>query len=160
MLYSPAACLPVAANDKVFIVAPDRFMSAIDSKTGETVWRSNAHKVRESIGISEDGRRIFARCMEDTLVALSSKSASPKLIWAAPCGYGYDIDPSMPIEKDGIIFFSTKNGYLFAIDAKNGKLKFQYRVGVALVNTVTPINAHQVVLTDMDGRVMLVESQR
>ncbi|MCI0493395.1 PQQ-binding-like beta-propeller repeat protein, partial [candidate division KSB1 bacterium] len=156
-LYSPAACLPVAAKDKIFIVAPDRFMTAIDSKTGATVWRTNAHKVRESIGISEDGNIIYARCMEDTLLAFSSTSAAPELIWATSCGYGYDIDPSMPIEKDGVIFFSTKNGFLFAVDSRSGNVKFQFRVGVALVNTVTPIDAHRVVLTDMDGRVMLVD---
>ena len=95
--------------------------------------------------------------MEDTLFAFSSQTASPELIWATSCGYGYDIDPSMPIEKDGIIFFGTKNGFLFAVDSKTRELKFQYRVGVTVVNTVTPIDAHRVVLTDMDGRVMLVE---
>lgn len=156
-LYSPAACFPVAAKNKIFIVAPDRFMTAIDSKTGATVWRTNSHKVRESIGISEDGNKIYARCMEDTLLAFSATSAVPELCWATSCGYGYDINPSMPIEKNGTIFFSTKNGFLFAVDAKNGEVKFQYRVGVSLVNTVTPIDAHRVVLSDMDGRVMLVE---
>ena len=92
LLYSPAVCLPVTANDKVFIIAPDRFMTAIDSKTGETVWRSNAHKLRETIGISEDGQKIYARCMEDTLLAFSSDSQSQELTWATSCGYGYDID--------------------------------------------------------------------
>lgn len=158
-LYSPAACWPVAAADKIFIVAPDRFMTAIDSRTGATVWRSNSHKVRESIGMSEDGDKIYARCMEDTLLAFAATATAPELIWAASCGYGYDIDPSMPIEKDGVVFFGTKNGFLFAVDAKIGQVKFQYRAGVALINTVTPINAHRVVLTDMDGRVMLVESK-
>lgn len=160
VLFSPAACLPVVQQDKIFIVAPDRFMTAIDSKTGATIWRTNAHKVRESIGISEDGNNIYARCMEDTLLAFSAAAAIPELIWATSCGYGYDINPSMPNEKDGTIFFSTKNGFLFAVDAASGAVTFRYRVGVALVNTVTPIDAHRVVLSDMDGRVMLVESQK
>lgn len=160
VLYSPAACLPAAADNKIFIAAPDRFMTAIDSETGATIWRTNAHKVRESIGISEVGNKIYARCMEDTLLAFSSAAAIPELIWATSCGYGYDINPSMPIEKDGIVFFSTKNGFLFAVDAISGDVKFQYRVGVALVNTVTPLDAHRVVLSDMGGRVMLVESQK
>ncbi len=157
-LYSPAACLPVAANDKIFIVAPDRFMTAIDSKTGETLWRTNRHKVRESIGIAENGQTIYARCMTDTLLAYNSKASVPELVWAKSCGYGYDIDPSMPIEKDGVIYFGTKNGYLFAIEAKSGQLKYRYRVGVTVVNTVTPIKRNQVVLTDMDGRIMMIES--
>ena len=156
-LYSPAACLPVASNNKIFIVAPDRFMTAIEAKTGQTVWRSNKHKVREAIGISEDEKSIFARCMDDTLFAFSSVSPTQELIWSTACGYGYDIDPSMPTEKDGIIYFGTKNGYLFAIEAESGQLKYQFRVGVTVVNTVTPVNQNQVVLTDMDGRVIMIE---
>lgn len=159
-LFSPAACIPVASANKVFIVAPDRFLTAIDVRTGETIWRTNAHKVRESIGISENGQTIYARCMEDTLLAISAAGTSPRLIWATSCGYGYDIAPSMPMERDGVIFFSTKNGYLFAVDAKTGAVKFQFRVGVAMVNTVNPIDGHHVLLTDMAGMVMLIESQR
>ena len=52
----------------------------------------NAHKLRETIGISEDGQKIYARCMEDTLLAFSSDSQSQELTWAASCGYGYNID--------------------------------------------------------------------
>jgi outer membrane protein assembly factor BamB/predicted MPP superfamily phosphohydrolase len=157
-LFSPAACLPVAANDKIFIVAPDRFMTAIDSKTGQTLWRTNRHKVRESIGMAEDGQTIYARCMRDTLLAFDSNASMPELVWATPCGYGYDIDPAMPIEKNGVIYFGTKNGFLFAIDSRSGQVNYQYRVGVTVVNTVTPINNKQVVLTDMDGRIIMIEN--
>jgi len=69
VLYSPAACWPVAANGKIFIVGPDRFMTAIDAETGNTVWRSKRYQVRECVGISEDGQRVYARCMTDTVVA-------------------------------------------------------------------------------------------
>ncbi|MDZ7312756.1 MAG: PQQ-like beta-propeller repeat protein, partial [candidate division KSB1 bacterium] len=127
--------------------------------TGKTLWRSNRHQVREAIGISEDRRTVYARCMTDTLLAFSSSTSKPELRWFTPCGYGYDIDPSMPQEKDGVIFFGTKNGYVFAVDAKTGAVKWQHRVGVTAVHTVVPITAHRVVVTDMDGRVMMVEER-
>src|SRR4029450_8553742 len=38
-LFSPAACWPVAAKGKVFIVAPDRRMTAIDAKNGRHIER-------------------------------------------------------------------------------------------------------------------------
>ena len=156
-LVSPAACWPVAASQKIFIVAPDRYMSAINAETGETTWRTNRYKVRESIGISEDSKTVFARCMEDIVVAFSTSSNEPVLRWATNCGYGYDIDPCMPMEKDGVLFFGTKNGFVFALDSKTGETKWQHRVGVALVNTVAPLDGHRVVVTDMDGRVMMLE---
>ena len=65
----------------------------------------------------------------------------------------------MPLEKDGVIFFGTKNGLVFAVDAKSGVVKWQHRVGVTAVNTVAPIAANHVVVTDMDGRVMMLEER-
>ncbi|MCI0695895.1 PQQ-binding-like beta-propeller repeat protein [candidate division KSB1 bacterium] len=159
VLYSPAACWPVAAHGKIFIVAPDRFMTAIDAATGKTVWRSNRHQVREAIGLSADAQTVYARCMTDTLLAFSASATTPQLQWLTSCGYGYDIDPSMPLEKDGVIFFGTKNGFVFAVDAKSGAVKWQHRVGVTVVNTVAPIAENRVVATDMDGRVMLLVAE-
>jgi outer membrane protein assembly factor BamB len=34
-MYSPAACYPVATGGKVFIVAPDRYMTVFDAETGK-----------------------------------------------------------------------------------------------------------------------------
>lgn len=156
-LISPAACLPVAAENKIFIVAPDRYMTAIDVNNGETVWRTPRYKVRETIGISEDGKTVFAKCMSDTLLAFSTRFSKPNLVWMKVYKFGYDINPSMLIEKNGTLFFATQRGFVYAVNPKSGKLKWKFRCGVALINTVAPIDSNQVVVTDMDGRVMLVK---
>ncbi len=156
-LVSPAACWSVGAHGKIFIVAPDRYMTAIDAETGETIWRTNRYKVRESIGISEDRNTVFAKCMQDTIIAMNAFAENPQARWVKDCGFGYDINPSMPTEKDGVVFFSTQTGHVYALDAQTGQIEWKYRTGVALLNTVVPISNDQVVVTDMDGRVMLVE---
>ncbi len=155
-LYAPAACWPVGAAGKVFIVAPDRHMTALEAASGRVLWRTGRHQVREAIGISEDGGRVYVRCMTDTLVAIASASQAPTEVWASPCGYGYDIDPSMPVEKEGLVFFGTKNGYVYAVDAATGQLRGRYRLGVALVNTVAAVEGRRLVVTDADGRVALL----
>ncbi|MCG3155320.1 MAG: Outer membrane protein assembly factor BamB [bacterium] len=159
LLYSPAACWPVAAHGKVFIVAPDRFITALEAGSGKTVWRSNRHRVREAIGLARDRQTVYARCMTDTLLAFSSAADTLQLRWLTPCGYGYDIDPSMPVERDGMIFFGTKNGFVFAVEARTGRVKWQHRVGVTAVHTVAPAGAQRVVVTDLDGRVMAVTAK-
>jgi Icc-related predicted phosphoesterase len=55
-MFSPAACYPVATKGKVFIVAPDRYMTAFDAQTGRVIWRKQdpQNRVRESIGLSRD----------------------------------------------------------------------------------------------------------
>lgn len=159
-LYSPAACWPVAANGRVFIVAPDRRMTAIDLATGREVWRTDRWAVRESIGISEDGKRVYVRTTQDVIAAVSTTADMPEAVWETNAGFGYDINSAMLVEKDGVVFYGTKNGLLLALDAATGAVKWKHRVGVALLNTVTPLSGREVVVTDLDGRVTLVASAR
>jgi outer membrane protein assembly factor BamB len=157
ILYSPAACWPVASHGKVFVVAPDRFMTAIDAETGKTIWRSKRYQVRECVGISQDGQRIYARCMVDTVVAFSSAASLQSPEWTSACGYGYDIDPSMPVEKDNQVMFGTKNGFVYGLDAKSGKTMWIHRIGVSVVNTPAVVDNHRVLVTDLDGSMTLLE---
>ena len=156
LLYSPAACWPVGADNKIFIVAPDRYLTAIDAATGKAVWQTNRYHVRECICISNDGERVYARTMEDTVFAFSPTKPSLSTSWVTDCRYGYDIDPSMPVEKDGVVFFGTQNGFVYAMQAKTGKILWKHRVGVTVVNTPVPLDAHRVIVNDLDGRVMLI----
>lgn len=156
-LYSPAACWPVASNGKVFVVAPDRIATAIDAETGKTIWRTNKHQVRESIGISENGKYVYAKGMNDSLFIFSALSDKAELIKAIDCKFGYEIDPSMPQEKEGIVYFGTKNGMVIALDIQNFKIKWKFKTGVSLINTVAPIDKEKVIVTNMDGEVILLE---
>lgn len=160
LLYSPAACWPVAANGRVFIVAPDRRMTAIELATGREVWRTDRWALRESIGLSEDGQRVYVRTTQDVIVAVSTAADKPEVVWETNSGFGYDINSAMLTEKDGVVFYGTKNGLLLALDGATGALKWSHKVGVALLNTVMPLSGREVVVTDFDGRVSLVASDR
>jgi outer membrane protein assembly factor BamB len=159
-LFSPAACIPVGSEGKVFIVAPDRQMTAIDAGTGTTVWRTGAHQVREMLGISEDAERIYVRLMNDSVLAFSASRATPTLLWQTDCQYGYDIDPSAPVEKDGALLFGTKNGLVYSLDAKTGSIRWVHKLGNTIVNTVRPLSDRRVLVTTMDGKISLIESAR
>ena len=158
-LYSPAACWPVAADGRVFIVAPDRKMTALNASTGAQLWRTGDYAVRESIGLSEDQSRFYVRAMQDYIYAFSTSAAEPKKLWEMNAGFSYDINSAMLEEKDGVLFYGTKNGLLLALDARTGALKWQHRIGVGVVNTVVPLSARQVLATDVDGKIALVEAK-
>jgi outer membrane protein assembly factor BamB/predicted MPP superfamily phosphohydrolase len=159
VLLSPAACWPVGAKDKTFIVAPDRRMTALDAATGRQIWRTGDYVVRESIGLSEDKTRFFVRAMNDTFYAFSTAAPRPEKLWETNAHFGYDINSAMLAEKDGVVFYGTKNAVLFALDARTGAIQWEHRVGVGVMNTAAPLNAHSVVVTDFDGTVALVEDQ-
>lgn len=155
-LYSPAACWPVLAHGRAFVVAPDRMMTAFDLETGNVLWRSGAHKVRESIGISTNGEHVYVRLMRDSLVALDSRSPESRVVWAANLGFGYDINAAMPVERDGIVYYGTKNGAIFALRDKDGSLLWQHRISAVPVNTITPLDPGHLLATTFDGDVVLL----
>lgn len=154
--YSPASVWPVSANGKVVVVDPERAMTAIDLETGKTVWRTKQSMVRESIGISQDGKHIYAKTMQDSVVCYSSQGETPLKIWSSNVGYGYEHNPSMLVEKDATVYGSTKNGLVFALDALTGKVVWKHKIGNSLVNTVVPIGKKRVLITSASGEVCML----
>jgi hypothetical protein len=55
--------------------------------------------------------------MNDSIVCYATQGNQPIEIWASDVGFGYEHAPSMPVEKDGVVFGSTKSGLIFALDA-------------------------------------------
>ncbi len=156
--YSPAAVWAVSSNGKVFVVDPERAITAINLETGETIWRTKQSMVRESIGISEDGSQIYAKTMQDSVVCYSTVGDVPRKIWSINVGYGYEHNPSMLMEKDGTVYGSTKNGMIFALDAQNGMVIWKHKIGNSLVNTVLPIGRKQLLVTTASGELSLLKA--
>jgi len=155
--YSPAACIPVAHDGVIYIVAPDRYISAIDADNGKTLWRSNEAAVRESIGISGDGKFVYGKTMQDTIVAYAASREFQHPAWELDCGFGYEHVPSMLIEKDGEVFFGTRNGIVYCIDPLDRKMLWAHKIDNSMVNTVRVIDRKHVVAATMDGKLVLLE---
>ncbi len=158
--YSPAACWPVAGNGRVFIVAPDLWMTALELESGRGLWGTDNWAVRESVGISNDAGRVYIRTTDGIIAALSTAADDAQAVWETEAGFGHDINSAMLVEKDGVVFYGTKNGLILALDAATGAIKWKHRVGVTLINTVTPLSDREVVVTDFDGHVTLVASDK
>jgi outer membrane protein assembly factor BamB/predicted phosphodiesterase len=155
--YSPASCIPVISGGVVYIVAPDRYISAINVTDGKTLWRNNDATVRESIGISADGRWIYGKTMQDTVVAYAASPEKQSASWKMYCGFGYEHVPSMLIEKEGAVFFGTKSGVVYSIDPFNQKVNWSHKVDNSMVNTVRVIDRQHLIVATMDGKVVLIE---
>ena len=157
MHFSPAAVWPVASDGKVLITDPQRAMTAIDLATGETIWRTYQSTVRETIGLSADKKRVYSKTMNDSIVCYSTQGDKPHQLWSSNVGFGYEHAPSMQVEKDGVMFGSTKGGLIFALEPLTGKVLWKYKIGNSLINTVVPINRHQVLFTATSGETGLLE---
>ena len=63
----------------------------------------------------------------------------------------------MLVEKDGTLFYGTKNGLLLALNAADGQIQWQHKFGTGVMNTVLPLSGSRVLVTDFDGRIALIE---
>jgi outer membrane protein assembly factor BamB/predicted MPP superfamily phosphohydrolase len=151
--YSPAACWPVVSDGIVFLAAPDRKLTAIDIEAGKELWRTGKYKVRETIGLSEDGQKLFIRTMNDTILALPVSDKLKEPLWITNCGFGYEISSSQIVEKDGSIFYPTKNGMIYSLDSETGKILWQHKSTNGLINTITPLSKNKFITTDFDGKI-------
>lgn len=167
---SPASVWPVAADGKIFITAPDRYFTCLDAETGQVVWRTNKYKVRETVGLSEDGKTVYSKCMWDTVVAISTEwpktqeiqndtesSYEPITQWAVHADFGYEHNPAMPLEKDGTLWVSTKNGLLLGMDAKTGKVLWRHKIGNSILNTPLPLSDKECIFTSSEGTITRIK---
>lgn len=153
---SPASVWPVAANGKVFFAAPDRHFTCLDAETGEQIWRTKEYKVRETVGLSEDGRTVYSKCMWDTVVAMDATTLEPVTRWATHAEFGYEHNPAMPLEKDGILWVSTKNGLLLGMDAQTGKVLWRHKIGNSILNTPLPLSNKECIFTSSEGTITYI----
>jgi len=135
-LFSPGNVVPAVTEDKVIIVAPDRYMTALDRKTGRQIWRDKSHRYRESMGISEDGKRVYAKTMDGELVAVDTTSDTFKELWTIDLGLGYEHAPCVIVEKDGIIYTGSRRGIVTMTRAVDHKLLTSLPLGKTEVNGI------------------------
>jgi len=158
-MFSPAACFPVATKNRVFIVAPDRYMSAFDALTGNVIWRKQVPdlRVRESMGLSADSAIVFVKTMEGNVYGISTSADSMKAVWKSEVSLGYEICPTAIVEKNNIVFVPTQTGVTVALDRSSGKVLWKHKVSNGLVTNLHPLENNQILVTTMDGKVCFLK---
>ena len=156
-MFSAAACYPVVVNNKVFIVAPDRFMTAIDLKTGKTIWREKKddYRVRESMGLSMDKKLVLAKTMDGELIGVPNNADNMDISWKAKLKLPYELAPTAIYSNSKYIFVPTDKGLLTAVDPKSGETAWQYKISNGMINPPLVLK-DRVVVSTMDGKIVML----
>ena len=155
-MLSAASCLPVISNDKLFLVAPDRYMTVLNASTGKLLWKQrwSDHWVRESIGISKDKKTIYAKAMQGHLIAVDANADSATIKWKSPNVFGYELNPSVIKERKGVVYAISDKGVIAAFDKNNGAVKWVHKISNTLVHDLEFITDKKIIATTMDGKIV------
>lgn len=166
-MYSPAAVWPVKAAGRVFVAVPDRKVYALDAASGEVLFTVDGG--REAIGLSRDGKTVYAKTMYHQSYAFEADTpvpragAAPAERWRVENGIGYDISPTAIEERSGQVITGTDKGNLFALDAATGRPLWYHKLSIALVNPVSSWEEDgklYILASTMDGVYSLMEVEK
>lgn len=158
-MLSPAVCYPVGANNRVFIVAPDQFMTSFDAATGKVLWREKmkGSRVRESMGLSADSAIVYVKIMDGRLLGISTQADTMQVAWKASLQLPYELCPSAIVEQQGVVYVPTHSGIAYAVDRKSGDVLWKYKVSNCLMNPILPTD-QAVYISTMDGKVSCLQN--
>lgn len=148
----PAAIQPILAQNKLFVTTNNHLMTAINIETGTTIWQQKAHKIIHSTGSSTDGKTVFTRTSNDSVLAIDATASIYTERWITNANYGADLYACELIEHDNKLLFSTKNGLICCLNAQTGALLWQHKVTNSSVK-IAPITKNSWLITTRDGLV-------
>lgn len=158
-MFSPAACFPVATGNRIFIVAPDRYMTCLDANNGSAIWRKQMPdlRVRESMGLSGDSNLVYVKTMDGNVHGISTSANDMSPVWKSDVSLGYEISPTAIVENNEIVFVPTQSGVTVALNRKDGKVLWKHKTSNGLITNLLPVEKNQLLVTTMDGKVSLLQ---
>ncbi len=160
-MLSPGNVVPVVTADKVVIVAPDRVATAIDRASGKQVWREkNQYKVRESLGVSRDGKVAYAKTMDGELLAFDTQGDTYRKLWSVDLGIGYEHAPCIVLEHNGLVYTGSRHGELNVVDASTRQVVLSYSMGSSEVNGFEVDEKGNVYCSLVEGTIYCISQER
>ena len=158
--YSAADCPPVISRNTslVFFADRDFRVSAIDILSGSISW-STTNCVGIGISRAQDALYLRKFSGDDQLEKVKLDGTS---LWTSPVKLNRSPMrfPTAPIEKDGLVYVCACDGMLYTVDAKDGKILWQYQVtaGSYIMNSVAVADG-VVYVSAMDGTITVIAKQ-
>ncbi len=150
---SPAAITPCADERRVYMSSADGYLTALNTDSGAVSLRTDLWKVRESLGMQDS--ILYAKTTPDTIIAINLNADT--LLWATPCGYGFDNAATQLIVDGGTLFATTKNGLVIALDALTGDSLWLHKLGNSLLTSPCTLNDSTVVVASNDGTIAMLQ---
>jgi FOG: WD40-like repeat len=120
-LYSPGNVVPVVVGKRVLLVAPDRYFTILDLKTGEQLSRTKKYTIRESLAYDEKTKHAFGKTMDGELVCVPFPADSVCNESVVDMKMGYEHNPCRAFISDGIVYSGSRKGEIVLTTSKDNQ---------------------------------------
>ncbi len=112
----------IAANGRIFIGTPSRFVYSLDAETGKELWKFELGAAVSGAPVFDNNKiYIGQQGGEDDFYCLDASTG--KLIWKQNIGW----DWGSAAVSDGLVFIPGIDGYVNCLDAENGNIVWRFR---------------------------------
>ena len=117
---------PTAADGKIFIGTPSRFVFALDHETGDEIWRFELGAAVSGAPAYANGRIFIGQqAGEEYFYCLDASTG--QLVWKQAVGWVW----SSANVCDGKALIPGVDGYVYCLDEDDGKIVWRHRTGSA-----------------------------
>ena len=143
----PIVSSPSVMDGTVYVGSADRNLYAVDAKTGLMRWKFDAQGDVNSSPAVVDGV-VYVVSLNGNLYAVDAATGKQRwafategerrfsergLFTALPAGEmmpdPWDFYLSSPAVVDGVVYFGSGDGSVYAVDARSGELRWRYKTG-------------------------------
>ncbi len=124
---------PAVADGIAYFGRIDGILYALDSKTGQELWRFQVEQQVFSTPAVAEGN-LYVVDGDGNLYALEAKTGQE--LWRImSVNKKYKLEPASPIVVDGVVYFANRSdGYFYAVNAQTGQEIWRYnQVGTAII---------------------------
>jgi outer membrane protein assembly factor BamB len=150
---------PVIYDSRIFQLSDNGVLSAIDKKTGKTVWWRSLGKLSASTP-AVTSNTVYATVLESgdpahpgRIVALNSATGATRWVHPLPSP-----SESSPLLDDGRVFFGSQDGTVYALNDKTGQVVWTYQAGGA-VKASPSLSEGVLYFGDYSGHVQAISEQ-
>ena len=150
---APVVCTPLSDGNAVYLSTPDKYVSKIDFLLGVTKWRKKFDSW-ESLGLSNDSKNLIVKSISNNIYFVSARDGNK--IRTVNLKYGFDLNPSKPLEWKGNYLISAENGNVYLIDSHYNSRSLLF-LGNCRLNSVINIKNNIFAVSNMDGKIICFE---
>jgi outer membrane protein assembly factor BamB len=133
---------PTIVNDVAFFGAGDGYVYAVDVATGKQKWRGKTDgRIRTSPAVANG--LVFVSSFDGRVYAFDFATGKERWRYDTEgvslnsANYGFDRRSiqSSPAVSDGVVFVGARDGFVYAIGAADGKLRWRYDHKISWINS-------------------------